>query len=186
MSNRLLVINAGHGGADAGAPGKFGLQERDINYRVCMKFMQLFSAEIMPRILIQQTTDKSQVVSQSNKLDPAIFVSVHCNASGNKAAHGLLVYHRGDEGSARLARCLYKGVAGVLDNESRWSKIVSMSWWSWAKRFTVLKRSTAKAAALVELDFISNDAACEEMNSAVWIDKAAAGLAVAVKLYLGV
>jgi len=196
MPDKLLIINPGHApGIDSGAVGPTGLRECDVVRRVVIRVERQFHAAGIGVVIVEQTKGPKagglkEITDKSNALDPALFISIHCNSydpakikPGQSLPRGLEVYHRKNHGgetkSNRLARCLFKGIARELENATRQPGMASANFWA-------LGKSTAGAAALVELDFIKNHAVEVLMRTDTWLDKAAAGIIAGLNLYLGI
>jgi N-acetylmuramoyl-L-alanine amidase len=83
---RKLIIDAGHGGHDGGARGKYS-QEKQVSLEVALKLQRLVQRE-MPdvEVVMTRTTDIYQSpptkanIANFNKGD--LFISIHCNAAG--------------------------------------------------------------------------------------------------------
>lgn len=90
---KKIVIDAGHGGKDAGARGRFS-QEKDITLRVARELGKLIQRN-MKDVKVIYTRPKDAFValyqraSIANKNNADVFISIHCNAALNdKHAHG--------------------------------------------------------------------------------------------------
>ena len=96
----VLVIDAGHGGKDIGAPGKVS-NEKDINLSVALafgKYIERNSPDV--KVIYTRKTDvfvplKDRAnIANSNKAD--LFISIHTNAlDGGKISRGLETYTLG-------------------------------------------------------------------------------------------
>ena len=95
-----LVIDAGHGGHDAGACGKYG-KEKNINLNVALAFGKLVENNC-PDVKVVYTRKKDVFIplqrradiANSNKAD--LFISIHTNAlPGGKIAYGSETYTLG-------------------------------------------------------------------------------------------
>ena len=95
-----LVIDAGHGGHDAGACGKYG-KEKNINLNVALAFGKLVENNC-PDVKVVYTRKKDVFIplqrradiANSNKAD--LFISIHTNAlPGGKVASGSETYTLG-------------------------------------------------------------------------------------------
>ena len=95
-----LVIDAGHGGHDAGACGKYG-KEKNINLNVALAFGKLVESNC-PDVKVVYTRKKDVFIplqrradiANSNKAD--LFISIHTNAlPGGKIAYGSETYTLG-------------------------------------------------------------------------------------------
>ena len=84
-SLRKIVIDAGHGGKDYGATGRFS-NEKDVALSVSLKLQELLQQQ-MPdvEIYMTRTTDVyDNVMEKANKANAAggdLFVCIHCNSS---------------------------------------------------------------------------------------------------------
>lgn len=97
----VLVIDAGHGGRDTGAPGAFS-KEKNINLDVALIFGN-YVANNCPdvKVVYTRTTDvfvplyERAEIANKNKAD--LFISIHTNALSNgKVARGFETYTLGD------------------------------------------------------------------------------------------
>ena len=88
---RKIVIDAGHGGSDAGASGQYS-KEKDITLAIALKLEAMLKEE-MPDVLIDMTrrtdvfdpvTRKAQIANQA-KGD--LFVCIHVNEGGGPIRH---------------------------------------------------------------------------------------------------
>jgi len=94
-----IVIDAGHGGSMPGAVGKL-CKEKDINLKVALRVGQLISENFNDvTVLYTRKGDenielyKRAEIANKNKAD--LFISIHCNAAENKAAHGVETFVMG-------------------------------------------------------------------------------------------
>ena len=94
-----VVIDAGHGGVDPGAPGRKS-QEKEINFKVSNRLGQLIK-EAYPevKIIYTRTTDVKIPLAKradiANKANANLFISIHSNASKNKSANGCQTFTLG-------------------------------------------------------------------------------------------
>jgi len=95
-----LVIDAGHGGKDAGALGKYS-KEKNINLNVALAFGRYVEQNCQDvRVIYTRKTDvfiplhERAAIANRNKAD--VFISIHTNAiSGSKTIAGLETYTMG-------------------------------------------------------------------------------------------
>lgn len=82
---RKIVIDAGHGGSDGGADGRYS-KEKDVSLAVALKLGQLIAQE-MPEVevLYTRTTDVYQSPPAkariANDFKGDLFISIHCNSA---------------------------------------------------------------------------------------------------------
>lgn len=108
-----LVIDAGHGGKDAGAVGAYS-KEKDINLAVALEFGRLVERNCPDvRVVYTRTTDVFVPLEGrariANKAKADLFISIHTNALPNKRqAFGVETYtlgmHRAAENLAVARR----------------------------------------------------------------------------------
>jgi len=91
-----VVIDAGHGGNDPGAIGKYGLKEKDVNLDIAKKLSVLLKAEGVQCVLTR-STDKfiplPMRVSIANRSGADLFISIHSNAARSRSLSGFEVYY---------------------------------------------------------------------------------------------
>lgn len=107
LKNKLIVVDAGHGGEDGGAIGtSFSTKEKTINLEVALDLKEKLEAAgakvIMTRsddrrLTLQQRVD----VAVNNKAD--LFVSVHHNTHPNPAMNGSIIFYYKEGESSKLA-----------------------------------------------------------------------------------
>lgn len=163
LPQTLVIIDAGHGGIDGGAADN-GVYEKDINLKVAQKLYLLLQSDNITAVLnrtgdyalsdenrwlnvkSRHIRDLSQRSGLTKQLNHAIFVSIHCNASPSKKAHGPLVIHQKKGESYLLATLLQNRLNEVFNTKKRPVG---------ASSFYLLKYVN-KPAVIVELGFISN------------------------------
>jgi|GEM_PF-3535349 len=95
LSNRTIVVDAGHGGADPGAIGPTGLMEKDVNLDIAKKLAALLRRS-GAKVKMTRKDDRYITLwsraNMANRLDSDIFVSIHSNAHKTKDASGTEVY----------------------------------------------------------------------------------------------
>jgi len=94
-----VVIDAGHGGSMPGAVGKL-CKEKDINLKVALRVGKLISDNFDDVTIIytrkgDETVDLYKRAEIANKNKADLFISIHCNASDNKSAHGIETFVMG-------------------------------------------------------------------------------------------
>jgi N-acetylmuramoyl-L-alanine amidase len=92
----VVVLDAGHGGHDPGKPYKKGFHEKNIALSVVLKVGKILEKNKDIKVVYTRKTDvfvdlfkRGKVANDANA---DLFVSVHCNASASKQAHGSETY----------------------------------------------------------------------------------------------
>jgi N-acetylmuramoyl-L-alanine amidase len=84
-SGKTVILDAGHGGQDAGA-SHFGLREKDVNLDLAVRTAALLRARGC-NVVMTRSSDVFVPLPQRSEIanchPNAVFVSVHCNASAN-------------------------------------------------------------------------------------------------------
>jgi N-acetylmuramoyl-L-alanine amidase len=95
----VIVLDAGHGGKDAGAIGITGVKEKDINLDITLKLGKMIQDRI-PGVRVEYTRKDDSFVELykrgkiANEKNGKLFISIHCNSTPNKKsnASGFEVY----------------------------------------------------------------------------------------------
>jgi len=94
---RTIVIDAGHGGDDAGARGVQGVLEKDVTLGVARRLKAALEARLGVRVLLTRDADQTVLSDQraalanNNKAD--LFISLHANASVRPNVSGAQVFY---------------------------------------------------------------------------------------------
>lgn len=95
----VIVIDAGHGGQDAGAIGINGVKEKDINLAIALKLGKLIEENMKDvKVVYTRKTDKFIDLYKRGKIanenNGKLFISIHCNSTPQKPtdANGFEVY----------------------------------------------------------------------------------------------
>jgi len=182
---KIIVIDPGHGGSDAGAIGPTGVTEKSVALAVSLKAQNLLTADGY-KVIMTRTTDidvaapgvpdTTELQARVNKAPPnaSLFISVHCNAFSNGTANGMETYHAPNavKGS-RLARLLNEELERLGGLSNRGVK---------AARFYVMTHSQCPAS-LIELGFITNHREEKLLASNDYQQKLAQAITNAVNRY---
>ena len=183
--DKVIVLDAGHGGSDNGAVGPHGLKEKDVSLAVALKTEKILKNQGMKVVMTRRTdidvaspnaSNSVELQARVNKITPQadIFISIHCNAFTNPNSHGMeTFYSNANEGGVKLAKLLNEELAkhGKLFN--RGVK---------AANFYVIKRATCPAS-LIELGFITNPAEEELLADEHYQNILAGAISNAVKRF---
>ncbi len=156
LYGKMILIDAGHGGADAGAVrGK--TYEKDINLAIALKIQKYL--ESSGAIVIQSRVDDSALgrtksddmylrkkLGSLDELD--VVISIHQNTSPSASSHGAEIYYyvKSEEGKL-LAQSIKTGLKVGIGGENI-RKIKGQD-------FLMLKRTLAPAV-LIECGFMTN------------------------------
>lgn len=94
---RRVVVDPGHGGHDPGAIGAGGTKEKDVVLAIGLKLAEKLRDELGLDVVMTRSTDVfiplEERTAIANKVNADLFVSVHANASLNRAASGIETYY---------------------------------------------------------------------------------------------
>ena len=96
-----VVLDAGHGGKDPGAVGKFS-KEKDLNLSLVLKMGELI-AERYPDVKVVYTRSTDVFIPLqtradiANKADADLFISIHTNSAESKAPSGVETFILGTD-----------------------------------------------------------------------------------------
>ena len=173
-TGKVIIIDAGHGGEDAGAIGINGAYEKDLNLAIALEV----GKELANRgytVIYTRTEDKMLYLPEENikgmrkisdlknrcKLTDAyedcILVSIHMNSFGSSKYSGLQVYYAdGNEESRMLATKIQNSVREELQPENK-RQVKN------GKSLYLLDNSNG-TPVIIECGFLSNESECEKLS----------------------
>jgi N-acetylmuramoyl-L-alanine amidase len=100
---KRVVIDAGHGGKDAGGRKAFGLTEKAINLLVAKELYNMLKDEDIFDVLLTRTSDVFITLAARSKIandyKADVFISIHANASLDRREKGFEVYFMSENSS---------------------------------------------------------------------------------------
>ena len=120
---RLIVIDPGHGGKDPGATGRRGTREKDVNLAAGLELARVLRERGDFDVLLTRDDDTFVPLSERSEMANAkeadLFVSLHCNAAGDKSENGFEVYSVSETASDPEAEALAATENAVLALEGK-------------------------------------------------------------------
>jgi N-acetylmuramoyl-L-alanine amidase len=181
LAGRLIVVDAGHGGAQVGAQSR-GTQEKNVNFQIAKDLAAALEAQ-GARVILTRTADSTMdlsprpAVATGNNAD--FFISVHCNSNIKpNSASGIETYHyRYGDSSPLLAEAIQKAVCantGMNDRNAR------------GCNFAVLRYlyNTGIPGVLVECGYINNSSDREKLLSEDYRHQLTQGIVEGLKSYI--
>jgi len=155
---KLIVIDVGHGGKDAGAIGINGIMEKDVVMQLANEILRLNKGQSNLEIYLTRYSDSLISLTDRTRLARAlkadVFISLHCNHAKNSGATGTEVYvaniaiSQNLKQSIYLAHHIHPGITTNFGIKSRGVKFAN---------FQVLQETIALCPSiLIELCFLSN------------------------------
>jgi N-acetylmuramoyl-L-alanine amidase len=181
----LIMIDAGHGGADYGTYST-------TKQRTHEKFLTLSTVMMLTehlkkmgfRTLLTRSTDKfvdlNERVQLAHKQGAKLFVSVHYNSAPKETAHGMEVFYYQSKDAKRtsLSKRLAEDVLNATIKETKAkSRGVKHG------NFLVI-RETKIPAILIEGGFLTNTAELHNLRDPVYLNRIARGIARGIDEYV--
>jgi N-acetylmuramoyl-L-alanine amidase len=172
-----IVIDAGHGGKDPGAPAVNGRNEKEYNLAVALKVKALLDQD--PRLkgyltrsddTFVELNDRAQI---ANDLKADVFISIHANRADSASVSGSETYYSRPE-SLPLANIIHKHLVkgtGLPDRKVRQAN------------FLVIRKTTMPAI-LLECGYLSNSGDTSVLFDDAKENRIAAEIVAGIKEYL--
>ena len=126
--NKIIVIDAGHGGKDPGAVGYKNYREKVVVYKISQELKKILRSRGY-KVFVTRDRDKFIKLSHrtefANKKKADIFVSIHANAVAKKnakKAHGVESYFLSKSRSKRAEQVAAKENSADLSDMNRYGK----------------------------------------------------------------
>lgn len=160
-----VVIDAGHGGADAGATGLNGISEKDLALSIAQKIKNLSGTygidvimtrdgDVLPGNASNKDVGSRNRTDISEKSNADVFVSIHLNAKGSHVAdagsNGFDIYVSGQNKQYDKSKLLGSAITHEIKNTYRIASELKESNAVW-----VLK-STSVPAILIECGYLTD------------------------------
>ena len=99
----VVAIDAGHGGEDPGAIGKYGTKEKKIVLQIAKKLSKLINADPKMKAYLVRDSDYfiplKKRVSKARKVKADIFISIHADAFRKRNVSGSSVFALSEKGA---------------------------------------------------------------------------------------
>ena len=172
--DKIIILDAGHGGEDSGAVGSNGRLEKDLNLEMALEMGSCF--EERGYIVVYTRTDDRLLYTEAENIKgirkisdlknrckvaanypKSIFVSIHMNSFGSSKYSGLQVYYKPEDDKSRvLADTIQQRVkSDVQPNNDR--KIKS------GNQMYVLE-NVENTSVLIECGFLTNSTECKKLS----------------------
>lgn len=174
-SDRIIVIDAGHGGKDPGA-SKNGIIEKNLALEITLKLEQALKGEGYNIIMTRDNdvfVDLYERSNIANKNYADIFISIHGNSFTNPDVNGIEILYTpvdGDPIKDKAEKALAQSVLNEVIKETGANSR------GLVKSKVVVTRTTKMPAILVEVGFISNPKEATLITSDVYQNKIIAGM----------
>ena len=131
ISQKIILVDAGHGGEDSGAIGKNKSQEKSVNLAIAKKLVAIINKNSDLKAVLTRSGDYyiplTKRITIAQKENATMFISIHADSVESTTAKGASIYTLSEKGNnSKLAQQLEKsqnlvdqfgGVETVIDND---------------------------------------------------------------------
>ena len=131
ISQKIILVDAGHGGEDSGAIGKNKSQEKSVNLAIAKKLVLKINKNSDLKAVLTRSGDYyiplTKRLTIAQKENATMFISIHADSVESSTAKGASIYILSEKGNnSELARQLeqsqnlvdqFGGVETVIDND---------------------------------------------------------------------
>ncbi len=186
VSNKVIVLDAGHGTPDEGATSDNGVSEAEINLKIVLKLQKLLESSGSTILLTRydenaiyeldaktisekKVSDIKNRVKIGNESSADIFVSVHLNKIPQKQYYGWQTFYKDkDDNSKNLATSIQNNLNTSINTENKRVPLVLND--------IYIMKHVEIPICLVECGFLSNDAEESLLVTDEYQDKLAWGI----------
>ena len=188
LADKLIVIDAGHGGSSSGAVGRGGdgtHYEKGVTLGIAMKLRALLEAA-GARVVMTRDRDIDVALYDrprlANDIRADLFVSIHndSNAHPDSASGTSTYYHMNDPSSRALATCVQQAVSAVTGLPSRGALSDGILY----QNGLAVLRVSSMPAVLCEVAYINNSRDRRKLIDADFQQKVAAALCRGIRTYV--
>jgi N-acetylmuramoyl-L-alanine amidase len=119
---RIVAIDPGHGGAEAGAEGRNGFLEKDLVLSIARRVRELLQERLGLEVILTRDGDRDLALDErtalANKNKADLFISIHADASPSRDATGSSVYflsYSSSDAEGEVTSARGRGAAGSGD-----------------------------------------------------------------------
>ncbi len=165
LTNRVIVVDPGHGGIDPGVVGSSGTMEKDValevGRRLAASLGQAGAMVLMTRDTDTDLSDPGTIgasakkredlkrrVALANDNEADLYVSIHVNSTSDPSRRGAQTFvQQGSAESKKASQMIQSELAGLLKNTARQPSEVDF----------YITRNTSMPAVIVEIGFMTNE-----------------------------
>lgn len=171
---KIIIIDAGHGGEDSGAVGVNGVLEKDLNLQLALEIGRIFEEKgyivvytrTDDRLLyteeqniygIRKISDLKNRVKVAERYPDSIFISIHMNSFGSSKYSGLQVYYSDNKDESRvLADTIQNRVVSDIQKDNKRVPKAGSDMY--------ILDNVNNTAVLIECGFLTNEAECKKLS----------------------
>lgn len=175
----LIVLDAGHGGADPGSSGN-GLVEKNLNLDITLRTQKLLEAAGFT-VIMTRTKDETLSLHErtniANKSGADLFLSIHINSFTTTSPNGIETWHMSKGPEAQKSKILAESIQNAVIDEtktnSRGVKDGNLH----------INRESKIPSSLIEIGFITNKNDSNNLKNDTFKQKVAKGIVAGITKY---
>lgn len=195
ITNKTIIVDAGHGGIDSGTTNKDQtILEKDINLKIAIKVKELMEASGAVVILTRNddtslyTEDGNKTIRQKynenlknrkkiiQESSADMFVSIHLNAFPQSKYYGAQTFYpEGKEEDKKLAKSIQDELKRVVDKTN--NRVIK------PRNDLYLLKDNGIPSTLIECGFLSNDKESKLLNDEKYQEEIAWAIYVGIQKY---
>ncbi|MCT4605168.1 MAG: N-acetylmuramoyl-L-alanine amidase CwlD [Marinisporobacter sp.] len=192
--NKVIIIDAGHGGIDGGAVGKNGTVESQVNLEIALRIRKLLEQDgaivFLTRdedvglysedgsVRKKKNEDLRNRKKLRNESNADLFVTIHMNSFSESKYYGAQTFYpKNSEESKRLAELMQEELIRVIDNGN--NRVAKQ------KNDIYLLKDCRIPTALVECGFLSNPREEKLLHDEKYQEKIAWSIYIGILRYFG-
>ena len=195
ITNKTIIVDAGHGGIDSGTTNKDQtILEKDINLKIAIKVKELMEASGAVVILTRNddtslyTEDGNKTIRQKynenlknrkkiiQESSADMFVSIHLNAFPQSKYYGAQTFYpEGKEEDKKLAKSIQDELKRVVDKTN--NRVIK------PRNDLYLLKDNVIPSTLIECGFLSNDKESKLLNDEKYQEEIAWAIYVGIQKY---
>jgi N-acetylmuramoyl-L-alanine amidase len=182
----VILIDAGHGGADGGANGKKGTVEKNINLAISIKLKKTLEDEGYKVYMTREddndlggnkVEDLSARCKMKKETNCDVFISIHQNKFNIERCFGSQVWYANNTSSSTLAVAIQESLKEKTeDNNKRLAKPAK-------DQYKILRDGYEGASVIIECGFLSNYNEEKLLNTEDHQDKIVNGISCGINRY---
>lgn len=193
ITNKIIGIDAGHGGVDPGAVSQNGIKEEDINLKIALK-LKRFIEQSGGIAVLTRDSDKGLYTDESTTLrnmktedlknrkaliegtECEIFLTIHLNSFTKSRYYGAQTFYSENvPDSQKLAYLIQDELKNVLDKENNRAPSI--------REDVYIIKEMAMPSVLIEAGFLSNVEEANLLNTSEYQEKIAWSIYVGIMKY---
>ncbi len=184
-SERMVVLDPGHGGIDAGKTGINGAEEKEINLKIALLMKKILEEEGITVVMTResddrlgdsQTEDLKERVKIMNESGPVLVVSIHQNSFQGSDVKGPQVFYYTDSAEGKAAAEILQAELNQID--SMYTREMKPN-----SSYYILKHAEVPVV-IVECGFLSNAEEAAKLVSGEYQERVASAAAGGVVQYI--